>query len=177
MDSQTIGKKDDQGKLRYDLVPVSAFESVAQCMTFGANKYGDNNWQGVSADRYYAAAMRHLLSWKKGEINDPESGFNHLKHVLTNIVFLLEKTENKSEVNRVISFQDEYQTIHEICKNFIDEEMFSEFSNWIDWFIKEPDNIKYAKAILTTTKGFKSHPELKDSREKLLRVYLYSKLL
>jgi hypothetical protein len=94
MDSQTIGKKDDQGKLRYDLVPTEAFEAIAEAMTHGANKYGDNNWQGISPERYYAALLRHLISWRKGETHDPETSLNHLKHVLTNTVFLLVLTEN-----------------------------------------------------------------------------------
>lgn len=89
------GIKNDNGKLRYDLVPVSALEAVAEGMTMGAEKYGDNNWQGVDPERYYAALMRHLIAWRQGEVNDPESGLNHLKHVLTNTVFLLELTKNK----------------------------------------------------------------------------------
>jgi hypothetical protein len=87
------GVKNDTGKLRYDLVPVIALIGVAEGMTMGAEKYGDNNWQGVNPERYYAALMRHLIAWRQGETNDPESGLNHLKHVLTNTVFLLELTK------------------------------------------------------------------------------------
>ena len=86
-------KKYDSGKLRYDLVPTSAIEALAEGLTMGAVQYGDNNWQGIDPERYYAALYRHLIAWRKGEINDPESGLNHLKHVLVNTAFLLELTD------------------------------------------------------------------------------------
>lgn len=88
-------KKFDSGKLRYDLIPVDAIEGIAEALTMGAAKYGDHNWQGIDPERYYAALFRHLIAWRKGEIDDPESGLNHLKHVLVNTVFLLELTKNK----------------------------------------------------------------------------------
>lgn len=82
-------------KTRYDLIPVDAIEGIAEALTMGAAKYGDHNWQGIDPERYYAALFRHLIAWRKGEIDDPESGLNHLKHVLVNTVFLLELTKNK----------------------------------------------------------------------------------
>ena len=87
--------KYDSEKQRYDLIPVSAIEALAEGLTMGAAKYGDNNWQGIDSERYYAALFRHLIAWRKGEINDPESRLNHLKHVLVNTAFLLELTNKK----------------------------------------------------------------------------------
>lgn len=89
--NSTVGRKDDQGKNRLDLIEPQFIEGVGEVLTFGANKYEPNNWQNVddAEDRYYAAAMRHLLAWRKGETVDPESGLSHLKHVATNIMFLL----------------------------------------------------------------------------------------
>lgn len=88
--SSTAGRKDDQGKNRLDLIEPEFIEGVGEVLTFGAEKYGPNNWQNVddAENRYYAAAMRHLLAWRKGEKIDPESGLNHLDHVATNIMFL-----------------------------------------------------------------------------------------
>lgn len=59
-------------------------------LTYGAQKYGDNNWQNLEQfeDRYYAALMRHLVAWRKGEESDPESGLPHLAHVMANGLFL-----------------------------------------------------------------------------------------
>ena len=84
------GRKDDQEKNRLDLIEPEFIEGVGKVLTFGANKYEPNNWQKVeyAEDRYYAAALRHLIAWRKGEKTDPESGISHLDHVACNIMFL-----------------------------------------------------------------------------------------
>ena len=94
--TNTQGKKDDTGKVRLDLIDPSFIEGVGKVLTFGAEKYGANNWQKVenAKDRYYAAALRHLLAWRKGEVVDEESGMSHLDHVATNIMFLCWLEEN-----------------------------------------------------------------------------------
>lgn len=86
----TTGSKDDQEKNRLDLIEPEFIEGVGKVLTFGANKYEPNNWQKVedAEDRYYAAALRHLMAWRKGEKIDPESGLSHLYHVACNIMFL-----------------------------------------------------------------------------------------
>lgn len=91
--NNNCAKKYDEGKLRYDLIPPEFTEQVAIILTYGALKYGDNNWQGLDNfnDRYYAALERHLQAWRKGEENDQESGFSHLAHAATNCLFLLWK--------------------------------------------------------------------------------------
>lgn len=85
------GMKNDQEKNRLDLIEPEFIESVGAVLTFGAEKYEPNNWQKVedAENRYYAAAMRHLMAWRKGEKTDPESGLSHLDHVACNIMFLL----------------------------------------------------------------------------------------
>lgn len=85
------GKKFDDGKLRYDLVPPVVLEQLAAVLTFGAKKYGDNNWQHVpNADsRYYAAMMRHVEATRGGEVYDEESGLPHLAHALACVSFML----------------------------------------------------------------------------------------
>ena len=88
--SFTAGQKDDKEKNRLDLIEPEFIEGVGKVLTFGANKYEPNNWQKVedAKDRYYAAALRHLIAWRKGEKTDPESGLSHLDHVACNIMFL-----------------------------------------------------------------------------------------
>tara|TARA_B110000211_G_C13702968_1_gene388321 strand:+ start:296 stop:598 length:303 start_codon:yes stop_codon:yes gene_type:complete len=84
-------KKFDGAKTRYELVPPKAIKAVAEVLTFGANKYGANNWMDVDdPERYVGALMRHLEAYRSGEINDPESGFSHLHHAATNVAFLIE---------------------------------------------------------------------------------------
>ena len=86
-----VGLKFDTGKLRYSLIPPVATEALAEILTYGAEKYAPNNWQLVSnpEERYTDALLRHLESYRAGEKIDPESGFSHLKHAITNIAFLL----------------------------------------------------------------------------------------
>lgn len=83
--------KKDSGKLRLDLVTPEFIEEVGEVLTFGASKYPANSWQKIpdAVDRYYAAAMRHILAWRKGEKNDSESGLSHLAHAATNMMFIM----------------------------------------------------------------------------------------
>lgn len=87
----STGQKHDAGKDRWDLLPLWPVEQVVKVLTFGAAKYGPNNWQLVEgrADRYFAATMRHLTRWRLGESNDPESGLSHLAHAACCVLFLL----------------------------------------------------------------------------------------
>ncbi|MCD5413671.1 MAG: DUF5664 domain-containing protein [Clostridiales bacterium] len=86
-----MGLKFDTDKLRYSLVPPAATRALAEILTFGTEKYAPNNWQLVCnpEERYTDALLRHLESYRAGEKIDPESGFSHLKHAITNIAFLL----------------------------------------------------------------------------------------
>ncbi|MHC4648173.1 MAG: dATP/dGTP diphosphohydrolase domain-containing protein [Planctomycetota bacterium] len=85
------GKKYDENKLRWDLVPFEAIEKIVEIITHGQEKYGENNWKELEnpMDRYFAALMRHLVAWKKGERIDKDSGLSHLAHAGCNIFFLM----------------------------------------------------------------------------------------
>lgn len=75
-------RKDDAGKLRYDLIPMEVLEALARVYTFGAKKYEDNNWKkGIKFSRVIAAMWRHAASWAMGRRDDPETGINHLAHL------------------------------------------------------------------------------------------------
>lgn len=89
--------KDDQEKVRLDLVEPDFIEGIGEVLTFGAKKYTANSWQDVedAENRYYAAALRHLMAYRKGETADEESGLSHLKHVACNLMFLLHFEEEK----------------------------------------------------------------------------------
>lgn len=84
------GLKYDDGKIRVDLIPPEVILEIGKILTYGANKYGSDNWQKLENfdDRYYGALLRHLLAWRSGEENDKESGLSHLSHAMTNIMFL-----------------------------------------------------------------------------------------
>lgn len=84
------GFKADQGKPDWSLLPLDVVEETVRVLTAGAKKYARDNWQKVpDADqRYFAAALRHLTAWQKGEHLDPETGLSHLGHAMCCLVFL-----------------------------------------------------------------------------------------
>ena len=84
------GIKHDSDKLRMDLLPPEAIFAIAEVLTYGANKYKERNWEkGIDRNRIIAAALRHIFKYMLGESQDSESGISHLKHALTNLVFLV----------------------------------------------------------------------------------------
>ena len=84
------GRKDDTGKLPYDLLPPELLESVCKVLQFGANKYAPRNWEkGMGWGRVFSALMRHLWSWWRGDAIDPETGFSHLWHAGACLSFLI----------------------------------------------------------------------------------------
>lgn len=96
------GVKFDQGKPRWDLLPIREVEQVVKVLTHGAGKYADDNWQLIVADnpgRCIAAAYRHLAAWRQGEILDPESGQSHLAHAVCNLLFLLWNDNEEDEIH------------------------------------------------------------------------------
>lgn len=93
------GRKDDHHKPRYDLLPVDALDQVVRVLTFGAEKYGDDNWRHVpnAYHRYFSAAQRHLWAYRAAVMSgneddqfDDESGRHHLAHAISCLMFMLE---------------------------------------------------------------------------------------
>ena len=82
MGSKTMkeGKKNDfqDGKLRWDLLPLEEIEDIVKVYTSGANKYGENTWQLLNNgyQRYKAAMLRHLLEYEKGNKVDEDTGLS-----------------------------------------------------------------------------------------------------
>ena len=89
------GVKYDEGKLQLNLIPPETIEGLGRVLTYGANKYCENGWQGVEQERYVAALLRHFTAWRKGEERDEESGLLHLEHMLANIAFIHWKELNR----------------------------------------------------------------------------------
>lgn len=85
------GKRFNEGKNRLDLVPTSLIEEVGKVLTFGANKYGANNYKsGMQWSKCIASLKRHLVAFENGIDYDEESGLLHLSHLACNVTFLLE---------------------------------------------------------------------------------------
>lgn len=86
----TEGRKDDGDKTPWDLLPSDAVEEILKVLAFGAKKYDRRNWEkGMAWSRPFAALMRHMWAWQRGEGTDPETGLSHLAHAGCCILFLL----------------------------------------------------------------------------------------
>lgn len=101
------GRKDDAGKERMDLVPPEGIFAVAKVLGFGADKYGDRNWEkGMKWSRVFGALMRHMWAWWAGKAptsknfafgdTDLETSFSHLWHAGCCIMFLIAFEERGS---------------------------------------------------------------------------------
>ena len=88
--------KDDQGKLRYDLIPIQPLAELARVYTLGAVKYSDRNWEkGCNWGRIYGALMRHATAFWGGESIDKDNGQHHLASVAWNAFALMYYEANK----------------------------------------------------------------------------------
>lgn len=89
--------KFDDDKPRYDLIPPEMLEAAAHVLSYGAKKYAPRNWElGMPWGRVFAALMRHMWTWWRGEDNDAETGFSHLDHALCCLIFLVAYRERKT---------------------------------------------------------------------------------
>lgn len=88
-------RKDDEGKLRWSLLPWRALAKIVEVLEYGAGKYRAHAWVEVESaeDRYKEALLRHVAAFASGELIDPESGKSHLAHVACNALFLLHFSE------------------------------------------------------------------------------------
>ena len=86
------GIKHDSKKPKMNLLPPKAIIEVGKVLTFGAEKYGAENWKELEdlQNRYTAGALRHIFAHMDGEQLDPETGLSHMAHALCCLLFKLE---------------------------------------------------------------------------------------
>ena len=85
----------DEGKLRLDLISPVFEAQLAKALTFGANKYGDYNWQaGIHYLSILGSLKRHINNFERRIDIDDESGLHHLAHAASNLMFLVHYTQN-----------------------------------------------------------------------------------
>ena len=89
------GEKYDAGKAPLDLLSPLALEVTAHVLGYGAEKYEPYNWEkGIKYSRVFAALLRHLWYWWRGEASDPETKLPHLGHAMCCLMFLLHYEES-----------------------------------------------------------------------------------
>lgn len=103
------GIKDDKAKMDWAYLTdnfIPELEGMIDVLSYGNDKYpapDRSNWKRVPylKRRYCNAALRHLLAYTQGEVNDNESSFSHLHHAMTNLLFLsyFEREDKKEKSN------------------------------------------------------------------------------
>lgn len=69
---------------RFDCIPPVVLRLLAQCLGFGARKYGKNNWQAIPMDDNLAHAQNHINEWNLGDRSEP-----HLVNAMARLSFAL----------------------------------------------------------------------------------------
>lgn len=74
------------GKARWDLLPVKELKRVAELYARGAEKYGENNYQrGMPVSRFSSSLQRHLYSFMLNESTEED----HLAAVVFNALAMM----------------------------------------------------------------------------------------
>lgn len=90
------GVKFDQNKPDLSILTSESLNGEAAAFTYGANKYGKNNYKlGMDWSRVISASLRHIFAFNAKEDNDPESKLNHLYHAKACLAMLIYYYENK----------------------------------------------------------------------------------
>ena len=90
----------NEGKIRYDLLPIECLKRLAEHYTKGAKKYGDDNWKkGIPTERFIESAWRHWGQYLLGETDE-----DHLSAVVFNIFGIM---FNETRAGQVIEVTDE----------------------------------------------------------------------
>lgn len=115
--SNKMGLKKQGEKTEFTHFPIELIlEALGKVTSYGAKKYSPDNYKNEEIDSYVNSFFRHFIAWRRGEELD-ESGFPHIYHMLTNIVFILCIEENKK--NKI---QDRFEKLSKYSLNKLLEE-------------------------------------------------------
>lgn len=127
------GKKIYTNKGRIYEVFLKAYGTI---MDYGANKYAYANFE--KAPYCYAdvldCLMRHVSSYEKGEIIDPESTLPHMGHIVARAAIAVMKTTRKTvatnpDATRFIGWNsDDVESILSLIPNLFNEDMYSKLA-------------------------------------------------
>lgn len=87
-DNQTYtneqGGKQSFVSARFDCIPPVVLRLLAQCLGFGARKYGKENWKQIDQVDHLNHAMNHINEWNRGDRSEP-----HLVNAMARLTFAL----------------------------------------------------------------------------------------
>lgn len=78
------GGKQAHISARFDCIPPECLQLLAQCLGFGAQKYGKENWRQIDLEDHLCHAMNHLNLLRLGDRSEM-----HLVNALARITFAL----------------------------------------------------------------------------------------
>ncbi len=88
--------KNTEGKYKPSLTYTSTLEVISEIREYGIKKYGDaEDWRTTEPEDHFDAALRHIRAHIDGEVYDNNSGFFHLAHAMTNLMFEVERMTDK----------------------------------------------------------------------------------
>lgn len=78
------GGKQSHLDARFDCIPPVVLRLLAQCLGFGARKYGKENWKNIPQWDHLNHAMNHINEWNRGNRDEP-----HLVNAMARLTFAL----------------------------------------------------------------------------------------
>lgn len=69
---------------RFDCIPPECLILLAQCLGFGATKYGDDNWKSIPLEKNLGHLVNHVQQWRVGNRDEP-----HLVNACARAIFSL----------------------------------------------------------------------------------------
>lgn len=69
----------------YSKVPPQALRLLAQCLGFGARKYGADNWKRITIEEHLSHATNHIVEFRCGDRSEP-----HLVNTFTRVAMALQ---------------------------------------------------------------------------------------
>jgi len=87
------------GKRQWSLVDFKSLEPLVKVLEYGAVKYSPHNYKkGLPITETCESLLRHTMAFLEGEDIDPESGLEHVGHIMANAMFLAYNMREKKEI-------------------------------------------------------------------------------
>lgn len=96
VDGQTVvneeGGKQSFILADFDCIPPECLRLLAQCLGFGKQKYGKDNWKKIAHTDNLSHAMNHINEWRRGDRTEP-----HLVNTMARVTFALWQAVDSGE--------------------------------------------------------------------------------
>jgi len=105
--------KSDAEKYKPSLVYTSLLKEISKVRSYGIKKYGSpTDWLTTEPIKHLEACIRHVRAFMDGETFDKDSGFLHLAHAASNLMFEIERLY--VEISDEKLFEDADKAVREV---------------------------------------------------------------